>query len=108
MKDLGELCYFLSIKVVRRNDGIQLVQRYYAIDMLKKFGMTGCKPLDTSLDQNVKFFDDGQYLEDVYLYRKIVGGLIYLTITRPDLSYAIGLVSQFMQKPCKSHLYVIC
>ena len=63
----------------------------------------GCKPLD----QNVKLFDDGQYLEDAYLYRKIVRGLIYLTITRPDLSYAVGLVLQFMQKPCKSHLDVI-
>ena len=98
MKDLGELRYFLGIEVVRANDGIWLVQRQYALDMLKKFGMTGCKPLDTPLDQNVKLFDDGQYLEDAYLYRKIVGGLIYLTITRPDLSYAIGLVSQFMQE----------
>ena len=63
------------------------------MDMLKKFGMIGCKPLDTPLHQNFKLFDDGQYLEDAYLYRKIVGGLIYLTITRPDLSYAIGLFS---------------
>ena len=99
MKDLGELCYIIGIKVVRANDGIWLVQGQYAIDMLKKFGMTGCKPLDTPFDQNVKLFDDGQYLEDAYLYRKIVGGLIYLTITRLDFSYATGLVSQFMQKP---------
>ena len=107
MKDLGELRYFLGIEVVRANDGIWLVQRQYALDMLKKFGMTGCKPLDTPLDQNVKLFDDGKYLEDAYLYRIIVGGLIYMTITRPNLSYAVGLVSQFMQKPCKSHLDVV-
>ena len=61
--------------------------------MLKKFRMIACKPLDTPLDQNVKLFDDGQYLEDAYLYKKIVGGPIYLTITRPNLSYVVGLVS---------------
>ena len=51
MKDLGELCYFLGIEVVRTDVGIWLVQQQYAFDMLKKFGMTTCKPLDTPLDQ---------------------------------------------------------
>ena len=69
--------------------------------------MIGCKPLDTLLDQNVKFFGDGQDLKDAYLYKKIVGDIIYLTITRPNLSYPIGLVLRFMRKPCKSHLDVI-
>ena len=67
------------------------MQRQYAIYMLKKFGMTACKPLDTPLDQNIKLYNDGNYLEDAYMYKKMVRGLIYLTITRPDLSYAIGL-----------------
>ena len=61
--------------------------------MLKKFGMTACKPLDTPLDQNIKLHDDGNYLEDAYMYMKKIGSLISLTITRPDLSYAIWLVS---------------
>ena len=69
------------------DSGIWLMQRQYAYDMLKKVGMTACKPLDTPLDANVKLFDDGDYLEDAYMYRKMVGGLIYLTITRPNLSY---------------------
>ena len=108
MKDLGELCYFLGIKVVGANDGIWLVQRQYAIvDMLKKFSMSGCKPLDTPLDQNVKLFNDEQSLKDAYLYRKIVGGLVDLTIIRENLSYEIGLVLQFMQLPCKIHLDVV-
>ena len=76
MKDLGELCYFLGI-VVRIDDGIWLVQKRYVIDMLKKVGMTTCKPLD----QNIKLYNDGDYLEDAYIYRNMIGGLIYLMIT---------------------------
>ena len=78
MKDLGELCYFLGIQVVRIDDGIWLVQQQYAIDMLKKVGMTTCKPLDTPMDQNIKLYDDGDYLEDAYMYMKMVRGLFCL------------------------------
>ncbi|MCO5573544.1 hypothetical protein L7F22_027315 [Adiantum nelumboides] len=104
MKDLGELRYFLEIEIVDTLSGIWMIQRQYALDLLEKYGMTTCKPVDTPLDQNVKLIDDGHYIEDVTMYCKMVGSLIYLTITRPDLSYAVGVVSQFMQKPCKSHL----
>ncbi|MCO5611912.1 hypothetical protein L7F22_066171 [Adiantum nelumboides] len=107
MKDLGELRYFLGIEIVGTLSGIWMIQRQYALDMLEKYGMTACKLVDTPLDQNVKLVDDGHYIEDVTMYRKIVGSLIYLTITRPDLSYAVGVVRQFMQKPCKSHLDVV-
>ena len=75
--------------------------------MLKKFGMVACKPLHTPLDQNIKLHDDGNYLEDAYMYKEMVGGLIYLIITHLNLSYAVGLVSQFMQKQCKSHLDIV-
>ncbi|MDM1715268.1 hypothetical protein HX137_32195, partial [Pseudomonas sp. 165] len=105
MKDLGDLRYFLGIEVVRCKDGIWLVQRHYALEMLAKYGMTGCKPMSTPLEQNVKLRADlGDELDDVTMYRKMVGSLIYLTITRPDLSYAVDLVSQFMQSPRKPHL----
>ncbi|MCO5563234.1 hypothetical protein L7F22_016871 [Adiantum nelumboides] len=104
MKDLGELRYFLGMKIVDTLSGIWMIQRQYALDMLEKYKMTACKPIDTPLDQNVKLVDDGHYIDDVTMYRKMVVSLIYLTITRPDLSYAVGVVSQFMQKPCKSHL----
>jgi hypothetical protein len=59
--------------------------------------MTGCKPISISLEQNVKLSaDEGDLLEDTTMYKCIVGSLIYMTITRPDLSYAVGVVSQFM------------
>ena len=73
--------------------------------MLSRYGMTGCKPISVPLEQNVKLgSEEGELLEDVTVYRRIVGSLIYMTITRPDLSYAVGLVSQFMQAPRKPHL----
>ena len=72
--------------------------------MLEKYGMLACKPIDTPMEPNMKFKNVGHELEDVAMYRRMVGSLIYLTITRPNLSYANGLMSQFMQKPCKVHL----
>ena len=105
MKDLGELRYFLGIEVVRTPDGIWLSQRQYVLDMMSKYGMADCKPIAVPLDQNGKLSaDTGAVLEDPTMYRKIVGSLIYATITRPDLSYPVGLVSQFMQVPRKPHL----
>ena len=73
--------------------------------MLSKYGMIACKPLSVPLEQNVKLSADiGDEIEDPTMFRRIVGSLIYMTITRPDLSYAIGLISQFMQMPRKPHL----
>ena len=67
--------------------------------------MADCKPIAMPLDQNLKLrADEGQVLEDVTMYRKIVGSLIYLTISRPNLSFTVGLESQFMQCPRKPHL----
>ena len=62
--------------------------------MLSKYGMIGCKPISVPLEQNVKLSAAaGELLEDPTMYRCIVGSLIYMTITRPDLSYVVGLVS---------------
>ena len=70
--------------------------------------MADCKGMVTPLEQNVKLqIDAGTEIENVTMYRQMVGSLIYLTITRPDLSYVVGLISQFMQKPRKPHLDAI-
>jgi hypothetical protein len=67
--------------------------------------MMGCKPISIPLEQNVKLSaDERDLVEDTTMYRRIVGSLIYMTITRPDLSYVVGVVSQFMQTPRKPHL----
>jgi hypothetical protein len=105
MKDLGEFKFFLGIEVIRTPEGIWLLQRQYALDMLSKYGMVGCKPISIPLNQNGKLnADAGDVLEDATMYKKIVGNLIYMTITRPDLNYTVGLESQFMHVPRKPHL----
>ena len=97
MKDLGELKYFLGIEVVRTPQGIWMLQRQYVLDMLKKYGMTACKPIATPMEQNAKLRADlGEVLEDPTMYQKIVGSLIYATLTRPDMSHDVGVSSQFM------------
>ena len=109
MKDLGELKYFLGVEFVRSSDSLWLLQRQYALDVLSRFGMTACKPAQTPLEQNLKLTpDDGELIADSNMYRKMVGSLIYLTITRPDLSYSVGVISQFMQSPRKPHLDAVC
>ncbi len=105
MKDLGELRYFLGIEVIQSPKGIWLLQRQYALNKLSKYGMTGYKPISIPLEQNVKLnADGGDLVEDTTMYIRIVGNLIYMTITRPNLNYVVGMVSQFMQTPRKPHL----
>jgi hypothetical protein len=67
--------------------------------------MTRCKPISIPLEQNVKLsVDKGNLMEDTTMYRHIVGSLIYMTITRLDLNYVVGVVNQFTQTPRKPHL----
>ncbi|KAL0392835.1 UNVERIFIED_CONTAM: Retrovirus-related Pol polyprotein from transposon RE2 [Sesamum radiatum] len=103
-KDLGRPRYFLGIEITHSKHGVALSQRKYACDLLQEAGLLGTKPVDTPIDSNPDFWnDDGNYLEDKTKYRRLVGKLSYLTVTRPDISFAVGLVSQFMDKPRSVH-----
>ncbi|RVW69330.1 Retrovirus-related Pol polyprotein from transposon RE1 [Vitis vinifera] len=107
-KDLGKLKYFLGIEIAQSSSGVVLSQRKYALDILKETGMLDCKPLDTPMDPNVKLVPgQGEPLGDPGRYRRLVGKLNYLTITRPDISFPVSVVSQFLQSPCDSHWDVV-
>jgi hypothetical protein len=78
------------------------------LNKLSECGMTSCKPISIPLKQNVKLIiNEGDLVEDTTMYRHIVGSLIYMTITRLDLSYVVKMVNQFMQTPRKPHLDVM-
>ena len=77
-----------------------IVEQMYALDMLEKLGMTRCKLMNTPIEKNAKLiFDVGEALEDATLYSKLVGSLIYATLTRPNMCHDVGVLSQFMQVP---------
>ena len=93
MKDLGDLHYFLRIEVIRTPEGILISQWHYTLNMLFKFGMAYCKPISTPLDRTVKLRPDSRKVCSPMRFRQIVGSLIYLIITLPDLSYPVGVIS---------------
>ncbi|XP_062103182.1 uncharacterized mitochondrial protein AtMg00810-like [Humulus lupulus] len=108
MKELGELKHFLGLEIDRTKEGLFLCQQKYARDLLQRFGMLECKPISTPMETNAKLCaHEGHDLQDGAMYRQLVGSLIYLTLTRPDTSYAVGVASRYMQHPKKPHLEAV-
>ncbi|CAL2225004.1 unnamed protein product [Prunus armeniaca] len=104
MKDLGDLKYFLGIEVARSKTGIFLSQTKYVMDLLTEKGMLGCKPADTPIEMNHKLCEDmDQEPTNKEQYQCLVGRMIYLAHTRPDITYDVSVVSQFMHSPSVSH-----
>ncbi|KAM1408355.1 hypothetical protein ACFX2I_008888 [Malus domestica] len=108
MKELGELKYFLGIEVARSKHGIFQSQRKYVLDLLAETGMLDCKPVDTPIEQNhrLRLFPD-QVPTYKEWYQRLVGRLIYLSHTRPDIAYAVSVVSQFMHSPSEAYMDVV-
>ncbi|XP_022033008.1 uncharacterized mitochondrial protein AtMg00810-like [Helianthus annuus] len=105
MTDIGQLNYFLGLEVTQRKDGTFVGRHKYARDLLNRFGMSKCKIATTPMNVNEKLqLEDGGAAADEYQFRSLVGGLIYLAHSRPDIAHAVGVISRFMHKPSAIHL----
>lgn len=104
MSDLGNMSYFLGVEVVQSEKGIFINQDKYAKDVLEKFGMSDSKPVNNPIVLGSKLTKLGSGAKvDATKYKQMVGNLMYLTPTRPDLI----LVSRFMEAPTEEHLQAV-
>ncbi|GKE14421.1 ribonuclease H-like domain-containing protein [Tanacetum coccineum] len=109
IKDPGELKYFLGIEVLKTDKGgLCLSQRKYCLELLHDYGLLACKPVSTPLPENIilahKEKEGDKFLKNVTNYQRLVGKLIYLTLTRPYISYSVHCLSQHMHAPLQSHM----
>ncbi|GJU57624.1 ribonuclease H-like domain-containing protein [Tanacetum coccineum] len=108
IKDLGHFKYFLGIDVIKTGKDLCLSQRKYCLELLKDYGLLGCKPVSTRMEPNSVLpyvpTKDDPLLDNIIGYQKLLGKLIYLTHTRSDITYYVHCLAQFINSPLKSHL----
>jgi hypothetical protein len=105
MKDLGLMHYFLCLEVWQSPERIFLNQGKYTVEILKRFNMLECKSINTPMVAKMKLLvDTSSDLIDATLYRQIIGSLMYLKNTRPDICFAVNTLSQFLVEPRRVHL----
>jgi negative regulator of replication initiation len=105
MSDLGNLTYFLGMEFTEVEEGLVMHQMKYASDILKRFNMMNCNPSSSPAETNVKLvMNEEEEIVDPTLFKKIVGSLRYLCNSRPNIAYAVGIISRFMSE----QEYLIC
>ena len=105
IKDLGSLEFSLGLEIARSKKGVSLNQTKFALDILKETSIMGCKPAKSPMEQQLKLSkDSGELLLDSSKYRRLIGKLMYLTLSRLDITYAVNRLSQFLAKPRVPHM----
>src|SRR3954468_13250019 len=104
MSDLGPLRYFLGIEVSSTANGFFISQERYIQDLLSRASLTDERTVETPMELNLSLrASDGDPLSDPTRYRHLVGSLVYLAVTRPDISYSVQILSQFVSAPTTVH-----
>ncbi|CAM8968649.1 unnamed protein product [Rhodiola kirilowii] len=105
MSMVGEMSYFLGLQVTQKKDGIFISQSKYAKTLIKKFDLAKASHKRTPAATHLKITkDDAGVNVDQTLYRSMIGSLLYLTASRPDISYAVGVCARYQSEPKESHL----
>ncbi|GJZ35506.1 ribonuclease H-like domain-containing protein [Tanacetum coccineum] len=107
-QDLGSLKYFLGIEVIKTGDDISLSRRKYCLELHKEYGLLGCRHVFTPMEPSFVLLyaptETNPLLDNITGYQKLLGKLIYLTHTRPDIAYSVHCLAQYMHYPLNSHL----
>ena len=104
LKDLGPLNYFLGIEIVPHGSGILLSQKKYILELLQKAGLSSCNPMSSPMVASSSLsLDDSDAFSDPSKYRQVVGALQYVTLSRPDIAFAVNKVCQYMHAPTENH-----
>ncbi|GKA68230.1 uncharacterized mitochondrial protein-like protein, partial [Tanacetum coccineum] len=108
MSSMGELTFFLGLQVQQKKDGIFISQYKYVVEILKKFGFTEVKTASTPMETQKPLLkdEDGEEV-DVHMYRSMIGSLMYLTSSRPDIMFAVCVCARYQVNPKVSHLYAV-
>ncbi|XP_022014725.1 uncharacterized mitochondrial protein AtMg00810-like [Helianthus annuus] len=105
IKDLSPLKFFLGIKVARTKEGMVLSQTKYTLDILEETGMMGCRPSSFPMEQNLKLGKcEEEPIIDSNQYQRLIGKLLYLQATRPDIAFVVNVLSQFVSDPRQNHM----
>ena len=108
MSMMGELNYFLGLQIKQMSDGIFINQAKYTKELIKKFGLEGVKTSKTPMATITKLDKDEQGTNiDIKLYRSMIGSLLYLTASRPDIMFCVCLCARFQSCPKESHLIAV-
>ena len=102
---VGELNYFLGLQVKQRKDKIFISQDKYAKNLVKRFGLDSKKHASTPMSSSIKMSSDLVGVEvDPTLYKSIIGSLLYLIASRPDITFSVGVCARFQAAPKESHM----
>ena len=108
MSLLGELTFFLGLQISQQTEGICITQTKYIKEMLKKFKMEDCKHVSTPMITGCKLSkEDESEQVDQRIYRSMIGSLLYVTTSRPDVMQAVGHVARFQAAPKETHIIAV-
>ena len=107
MKDLGFIHYFLGIEITRTSEGLHLSQAKYAMDLLDRTHMTSCTSVSSPMVQKLAHHDTSPSFGNPTLFCSLVGGLQYLIMTRPDISFSVSYASQFTASPFEANYHAV-